>query len=192
VLRALLEPANLLSLVRLPLGAAAVALHDDVGALLVLAAVAGITDVLDGAVARWTHPERRGAAARATVHAGMPDAPEPIGAWLDPLCDKAFVVGWIAAIAARGAPLELLALVGLRDLGVAILGAAQLAVPSLRARRRRYTARPSGKLTTVLQFAALVAMLLEVGGPWPLLLAASAALAGLVALGEYVHRALAA
>jgi phosphatidylglycerophosphate synthase len=185
----LLEPANLLSLVRFPLGAAAVVLHDDVIALLVLAAVAGITDVLDGAVARWLHPERRGAAARATVRTDHPDAPEPIGAWLDPLCDKAFVVGWIAAIALRGAPLELLALVGLRDVGVAILGTLQLALPSLRARRRRYTARPSGKVTTVLQFAALVAMLLDVGAPWPLLLSASAALVGLVALGEYVQRA---
>lgn len=177
------SPANLLSLSRVPLGVAALALHDDVVALLVLAALAGITDVLDGAVARWMHPEPSATATR------DPEAPEPIGAWLDPLCDKAFVLGWLGAIALRGAPLWLLALVGVRDVGIAILGSVQLAVPSLRARRRRYTARPSGKATTVLQFAALAALLLGAPSPWSVALSAGSALVGLVALGEYVHRA---
>ncbi len=187
MLRRLLEPANLLSLVRIPLGVMALVLHADTGWLLALAALAGISDMLDGAVARRMHPEL----APRSVEAGG-NGEEPIGAWLDPVCDKAFVLGWIGAIALRGAPLHLLVLIAVRDLGIAILGTLQLAIPSLRARRRRYTARPSGKLTTVLQFAALTALLFEAPAPTPLALAVAAALVGLVALGEYMHRALAA
>jgi len=187
LLRRLLEPANLLSLVRIPLGAVALVLYEDAGWLLALAAIAGITDMLDGAVARWTHPEL----ARPVGDAGS-SVEEPIGAWLDPLCDKAFVLAWLGAIALRGAPLHLLVLVAVRDVGIALLGTLQLTVPALRARRRRYTARPSGKLTTVLQFAALAAILLQAPDPTPLVLAAASALVGLGALGEYVHRALAA
>lgn len=182
MLRRLLEPANLLSLVRIPLAVIAIALRESTPALLVLAALAGLSDVLDGWVARRMHPERARLAADAEA--------EPIGAWLDPLCDKAFVLGWLLAIALRGAPPALLALVAVRDVGVAVLGTAQLAIPSLRARPRRYTARPSGKVTTVLQFAALVALVLEAPAPWPWALCWLAAAAGVVALTEYAARAL--
>src|SRR5437868_334500 len=84
--RDLFRPPNLLSLTRVPLALAVWAAPRRrawVGALL---ALAGITDVLDGAVARWMRARGR-------------DVGDPrVGEWLDPACDKIFAASTALAI----------------------------------------------------------------------------------------------
>src|SRR4051812_47929506 len=91
----LLSAPNLLSLSRVPLGAAfwlalGPTAETSQWAFVVMAAAA-LTDVLDGHLAR-----------RRAARGGESDG--GTGAWLDPICDKAFVALVLSAIIVRRRP----------------------------------------------------------------------------------------
>ena len=167
---------NLLSLSRLPLGGVFwVALGPTPKrALLALGvmALAAVTDVLDGTIAR-----RRGVST-----AGM-------GSWLDPICDKLFVGAVLAALHfERGVPWWLLAVIVARELMQLPMVVVYRVFPTLR-HWLRYDFRAShlGKAATIIQFLAIGALVM--GWPAALPLAWGAFGVGLVALIDYVRRA---
>jgi CDP-diacylglycerol--glycerol-3-phosphate 3-phosphatidyltransferase len=125
----------------------------DASAALLVFVVAAATDAIDGPLAR-----RRGGASR-------------VGAALDPLADKILVVGTLAALAVRGiAPVWAVGLILAREL---------LAV-EVRARARYAVgASADGKAKTVLQVAAIAALLATAA--WPAAGLATAANALLLA-----------
>jgi cardiolipin synthase (CMP-forming) len=167
---------NLLSLSRLPLGGVfwltlGPTPRRAVLALGVMALAAG-TDVLDGTIAR-----RRGLST-----AGM-------GSWLDPICDKLFVGAVLAALHFhRGVPWWLLALIVARELMQLPMVIVYRLFPTLR-HWLRYDFRAShlGKAATIIQFLAIGCLVM--GWPAALPLAWGAFGVGLVALIDYVRRA---
>ena len=78
-----LTPANFLSLARIPLGLAFLAVHD-LRWVAAIVAVGAATDLLDGLVARRT------------------DTQSEIGALLDPFCDRVFVFLGLVSFLANG------------------------------------------------------------------------------------------
>ena len=137
-------------------------------ALLSLMALAAITDMLDGYIAR-----RMGLSGR--------------GAWLDPLCDKTFVLSVVGALwFVLQPPWHLLALIALREvfqipLMLIVLGAG---------RRKQYNYRAAylGKAATVAQFVALAVLMFRGNvEPWAWL----AAVLGLLSVLQYAWRAVA-
>jgi phosphatidylglycerophosphate synthase len=177
--RQLLTLPNLMSLSRIPLGGLfwfvlARGSSSPVVPLVVLA-VAAATDVLDGAVARRRHGVN----------------PPGVGAWLDPICDKLFVGAVLVALyAQRRAPLSTLALIVTREL--LQLPMALLYRTSVTLRRwLHYDFRASwlGKAATVAQFLAVSALVLA--HPMATALAEVAFALGLLALADYIRRAVA-
>lgn len=170
--RQLLTAPNLMSLARLPMAAlvwVAPASAAWVGALLVLAA---LSDFLDGWLAR---------------RLGVPG--EDLGAWLDPLCDKAFVVSTLVAVwLAFGPPWWLAALAATREVLLLPLVVARFVVPRARERHVPWKAKSLGKATTVAQFGLFLAVLLNVPAAWTPLAVAAAAL-GVGAAVQYALRA---
>ena len=169
---------NLLSLSRLPLGGVFwVALGPTptmTNAVLAIGvmALAAVTDVLDGTIAR-----RRGMST-----AGM-------GSWLDPICDKLFVGAVLAALYfKRGVPLWLLAVIVARELMQLPMVLVYRAFPTLR-HWLRYDFRAShlGKTATIVQFLAIGSLVM--GWPAAIPFAWGAFGLGLVALADYVRRA---
>lgn len=170
--RELTKPPNLLSLSRVPLGALAWAAPTNVAWLLSLLALAAVTDLLDGWLAR-----RAGESA------------ENFGALLDPLCDKVFIASIAAAVwVALGPPGWLAALALTREGVLGLLVAAKFLVPSLRHRHFSTRALWLGKATTAAQFLLLAAVLLDVRRAWTATAVAAAAL-GLMAGIQYAVRA---
>ena len=182
----MLSVANLLSLSRVPLGAVfAWALAKPPGgrtwAPFAVLALAGVTDVLDGWFARR-------AMARATGRRG--GTPAGMGSWLDPICDKVFVAAVLGAIWLHARPpLAWLALILSRELAQVPLSLVYVAVPALR-KWLRYDFRASvaGKAATVTQFAAVSALVLR--HPSARLLAWASFVVGMIALGDYLGRAI--
>lgn len=167
-----LNAANLLSLVRIPM-AGAIWLDPGEPSLLVpLAVAAAITDWLDGAVAR-RHRDQTG--------------PHDSGAWLDPLCDKIFVVSALASVwVAAGPEWWLMMLLLAREVLIAPMMLVYRLLPASRRRTIDLRAGKPGKATTVTQFAAVGALLL-----WPeaaLPLAVLAAALGVAAAISYALR----
>ena len=170
---------NLLSLSRLPLGwvfwvalGPTATARNGALALGVMGLAAG-TDVLDGYLAR-----RRGVDAAGT------------GSWLDPICDKLFVGAVLGALHfERGVPLSLLAIIVARELAQLPIALFYRLFPTLRS-WLRYDFRASflGKAATVAQFLAITALI--VGVPAVPLVWLAFAL-GLIALGDYLRRAVA-
>jgi cardiolipin synthase (CMP-forming) len=115
-------------------------------------ALSGLTDVVDGQVARL--------ASRGRARAGLPP-PAPLGEWLDPLCDKTFVVSVLLALrSGPGLPLPLLLLIATREIILIPLAALYRFTPWLRARMRyRFRAGALGKAATVAQFLAVTLVL---------------------------------
>jgi len=134
---ALLTLPNLVSAARVPLALAFLA-FDQRALRLALIGAAGVTDFVDGWLAR------RGRGTR-------------MGAVLDPITDKMFLVTALISLAVNG-PLSLAELLILlaRDLAVAV----GFAIVVLRRAPMRLSARMPGKVVTVLQLAALVALVL--------------------------------
>ena len=176
------SPANLLSLSRIPLaGLFWLALRDQRAlpwAPLAVLGVAGLTDVLDGYFARRAH---RG-------------EPPPIvygrGAWIDPICDKVFVgIVLFALFTERAsAPPALLAMIFAREVVQIPVSLIYALAPGLRRwLDYDFTATPLGKATTVLQYAAITALLCDAG--FTLYLALAAFIVGLAAVGDYLRRA---
>lgn len=150
------DPANLLSLSRLLLAALVWVRPADVRLLVALLAAAAITDWLDGWVGRHRRVHRTGI--------------DDVGAWLDPVCDKVFVVSAAVAVFVVHDPPVLLVLVLLvRDLATPVLVVALRAVFGADAfYGHDYRARWSGKATTVAQFATIAAIVFAPSWAWPL------------------------
>jgi cardiolipin synthase len=173
---------NLLSLSRLPLGwlfwlalgptPAPGNLGPGLMALGVMA-LAAVTDVLDGYLAR-----KEGAEVSGT------------GSWLDPICDKLFVGAVLAALHfERGVPLGMLAMIVARELIQLPMSIVYRAIPTLR-RWLRYDFRASvlGKAATIAQFLAIGALVVQLPATLPICLAFGL---GIVALIDYIRRAVA-
>ena len=133
-----LTPANLVSLSRLPL-ALAFAVYPSVGVRITVLAAAAGTDLLDGALARRLGPSR-------------------LGAWMDPVADKIFMLTAFIALGLTGA-LAWLEVAGvlLRDV-LAPLGYLASWVAH---RPFAVPARMGGKAVTVGQTLTLFAWLLD-------------------------------
>ncbi len=137
-----LSAADLLTLVRLPLAVAFVAI-DSTAARLTVLVIAALTDLSDGWVARRYGSSR-------------------IGAVLDPVADKLFMAAAFGVVLFSGALRwyeVVLAL--LRD----IVATMAVAIGAAGGGARTVPARIGGKIVTVLQLIALLAFLLE----WPVL-----------------------
>lgn len=167
---------NLLSLSRLPLGGLFWVTLGPTPTHAVVAlgvmALAAVTDMLDGTIAR-----RRGVST-----AGM-------GSWLDPICDKLFVGAVLAALYfQRGVPLWLLAVIVARELMQLPMVVVYRLFPTLR-HWLRYDFRAShlGKAATIIQFLAIGCLVMGWGAAIPLAWGAFGV--GLVALLDYVRRA---
>jgi phosphatidylglycerophosphate synthase len=168
--RDLLKVPGALSLLRLPLAAVFPFVIDRPEVALGVLFASAASDVLDGFLARRLHQET------------------PIGAVVDGLTDKVFVlsVGLTLFATHRLSLVALLAL-GVRD------GGEMLALLAWRLRHRRapdeeQRANVLGKVTTLLQFFAVVAAILTVRGHLELSIAS--ALTGAAAAYSY-HRRLA-
>lgn len=175
---------NALTLARLPLAALFwIAPGWPPFALSVLG-IAGLTDVLDGWVARrwrrrrWAESHDPNAFAAGTGR----------GPWLDALCDKIFVLSVVTAVAVVvGPPLHLLAVMATREILMAPLAVAYRFMPEGWRREYDFSAGWLGKGCTILQFVALSLAILR--SPWFELAAWSAGAAGLAAILYYLHRA---
>ncbi|MCE9636013.1 MAG: CDP-alcohol phosphatidyltransferase family protein [Planctomycetes bacterium] len=134
-------PADVLTALRIPLAIAFVVVPDTTARLVILAA-AGLSDVLDGIVARRCGPSR-------------------IGAVLDPVVDKVFMLAAVLTVVSTRAGIGLrwweISGVLLRDLAVFGGFIATLFMH----RNVTIPARSSGKVVSVLQFATVAAVLLE-------------------------------
>lgn len=176
---------HLLSLVRIPMAAAVWIAPANVPLLFTWMALAALSDWLDGWAARRLRERLAGE--------GVPDEElerqAHVGAWLDPLCDKIFVASVAVAVWAVHRPEVLVVLlVALREILLAPLLVIFRLVPRLWERRKDFTARWPGKLTTVLQFVAVG--LIVVDHPWVFPLAVVTGAMGVVAVGAYAVRAL--
>jgi cardiolipin synthase len=140
---------TLLSLSRLVFAAGFLA-ADGAMARAGLIGIAGLTDLLDGWLARrWNVVTRR-------------------GALLDPLGDHVFVLVATVTLVAGGALTVTAALILLaRDIATAVGFLVALAIPRLR--HEEFKARWPGKLVTAFQFTTLLAALVAPTLTWPLL-----------------------
>jgi phosphatidylglycerophosphate synthase len=169
---------NLLSLSRIPLGGlfwAALALgpgqaYYPFGVL----AAAAVTDVLDGYIARRRHGSN----------------PPGEGAWLDPLCDKAFVALVLVALYfQRHVPLRLMAMVMAREIVQLPIAVFYRASPTLRSwLHYDFRASAFGKAATMAQFLVVCALILNHPSAQPLAVLAFGL--GLVAVADYIRRAI--
>ncbi|MGC9983293.1 MAG: CDP-alcohol phosphatidyltransferase family protein [Polyangia bacterium] len=160
---------DLLSLVRVPLGVAFVPLAGKPIAALAVLALAGVSDMLDGWFAR-RKPQQRGR-----------------GDWLDPVCDKFFIIAVMAGLyLCQHPPLTTLLPILTREAAVLVLFLIHRLVPSLRRIPYDYRAHALGKATTAAQFLAAAALLFA--HPAASTMAALCALLGLLCAGVYVGR----
>jgi cardiolipin synthase len=149
-MRRLLNLPNLLTLARLlaaPFVAACI-LRQAYGQALALLAAAGATDALDGFLAR-----RCGCSTR-------------LGAWLDPIADKALLVTVYVSLGSAGlVPQWLVMIVVGRDL----LILAFAGVAFLTTQYRRFDPSVWGKLSTLVQIVTSVVVIGSRALPWPAL-----------------------
>ena len=170
-LRHLLLPPGLLSLARIPLALAFPFVVERPVAAFVVLISAGVTDVLDGWLARrfgWV---------------------TSTGAVVDGITDKLFVltVAVTLLVVRELTPLTLVAL-STRELGEAPLVVWLALSPKARARRGHATANVQGKVATCFQFAAVACVLVRSRLAEPA--TAAAAAAGVIAAVSYWVRAL--
>ncbi len=176
----LLTVPNALTLSRVPLAALVWIRPLDPAWVLGLMLLAGATDVLDGALER-----RR----RLKLDPARRNAPT-IGVWLDPLCDKIFILSVLAAVTlSRHLPLWLIPLIALREILQTVILIGIKPLPRFRDRLRpRFRSNVLGKLVTVFQFLTIGSLLL--GAPATIPLAFASGALGLVAVGVYFARAM--
>jgi cardiolipin synthase len=177
---AITDPANVLTVVRLPLaGLLWIAPESRVWLVAVIAAAA-LTDVVDGRVARWMRA-RRGSTSRFSEA-------EMFGAWLDPVCDKLFVLSMVIACAFNcDISFQLAAMTIAREIILAPFAVAYYSLPSIRqALHLDFHSDWLGKATTVVQFTVVLSLLFY---PRPaVVLAAVAGALGAVAALHYLRR----
>jgi cardiolipin synthase len=154
--------ADAVTLSRLPLAVAFLAFSDGPTRLLILA-VASVTDLVDGWMARRWGGSR-------------------IGTVLDPIADKIFVATafWVVLVSGTLAWWEVVAVL-LRD----ILATAAFLVAIVDRRPRAIPARVGGKVVTLLQLLTLLAFL--TGSRFLQPLAWAAAAVGLYAIYDYAR-----
>ena len=142
----LLTPANQLTLLRMLLIPAFVILvvYGHLGWALVVFIVAGITDALDGLIARWSGQKTS------------------LGAWLDPMADKLLLVTTFVVLTlpnlnlANRLPIWLTVLIISRDVGIVLT----VAVVNLAIGPRTFRPSVLGKVATATYIlTAIVAML---------------------------------
>lgn len=170
LLRELGTLPNLLTLLRLPLAALIWVAPGNVPWLLGLMVVAAVSDLLDGWFAR-----RAGVAA------------ENVGAWLDPVCDKLFILSVLVAVwVTREPPLWMAVVASSRELALLPLLIARFTVPRYRKAGIPWRALMLGKAATVAQFMLFAAVLSDWREAWvPLTL-----LCGVLGLGAGAQYAL--
>lgn len=161
-LKDLLLLPNLLSGARLPLAVAFPLASGHASLALGVLGLAGLTDVLDGHMAR-----RLGQAT-------------PLGALVDGISDKVFAASVLGTLVATG----MLSPLGALMLATRELAELPLAIRVLASRRARLTeidrrANKLGKVATVLEFATVVAVIVHV--PWRAGLLAGTAAVGVAA-----------
>ena len=136
-----LTPANLLSLARIPLGLAFLAVHDLAWIAAIVAAGAA-TDLLDGFIARRTGTQTE------------------IGALLDPLCDRVFVfLGLVSFLPTGYLDWAGFVTLILRD----IFTGGVFVVTRLAGQHLPFQSRQGGRITTALQVLALFTLILAPG-----------------------------
>jgi phosphatidylglycerophosphate synthase len=161
--------AHLLTLSRLPIAFGLVGAYGDPVWSVALVALAALTDMLDGTVARAM--QRRG-------HT-RPD----IGGWLDPLVDKIFVAVAVATIWIHTHDLALIGLIAARELVLVPLVIAYL----VRGRPASHLhADAIGKAATIAQLVAIGVAVAVPAHALPF--AAVAAVLGVAAVVHYVMR----
>jgi cardiolipin synthase (CMP-forming) len=160
---------DLLSLLRVPLGVAFVPLAGYPTAALTILALAAVSDMLDG----WL--------ARRKPH------PKGMGQWLDPVCDKIFITTVMAGLYLSQHPsLEVILPILTREVAILMLFLVYRLVPAWRTIRYDYSAHTLGKATTVTQFLVAAALLLQCSAaPY---LAILCALLGLLCAAAYAKR----
>jgi len=133
-MKSALTPANQLTLLRMlliPVFALCV-IYDYLGSALIVFSVAGLTDLLDGLIARRTGQKTT------------------LGAWLDPMADKLLLVTTFVVLTlplehlTNRLPLWLTVLVISRDVGIV----ATVAIVNLAVGRRTFVPSTLGKLAT--------------------------------------------
>lgn len=133
-----LTPANFLSLARIPLGLAFLAVHD-LRWVAAIVAVGAATDLLDGFVARLTGTQSE------------------IGALLDPLCDRIFVfLGLVSFLPTGYLDWAGFVILILRD----IFTGGVFVVTRLAGKHLPFQSRQGGRITTALQVGALFTLIL--------------------------------
>lgn len=133
-----LTPANFLSLVRIPLGLAFLAVHD-LTWVAVIVAVGAVTDLADGQVARRTGTQTE------------------IGSLLDPLCDRVFVfLGLVSFLPTGYLDWAGFVILILRD----IFTGGVFVVTRLAGQHLPFQSRQGGRVTTALQVCALFTLIL--------------------------------
>jgi phosphatidylglycerophosphate synthase len=163
--------ANALTLSRIPLACLFWATYGDPAWSVGVVATAGLTDALDGRVAR---------------RAGKLPGDRTAGDWLDPIADKIFVAVVLAAIYVHEHPsIAIVALIAARELLLAPLAIAyRISLVARAGVARHLRAAAIGKAATVAQFVAIVALV--AGSPAALLLAIVAGVLGLAAVAHYI------
>lgn len=133
-----LTPANFLSLARIPLGLAFLAVHD-LRWVAAIVAVGAATDLLDGFIARLTGTQSE------------------IGALLDPLCDRVFVfLGLVSFLPTGYLDWAGFVILILRD----IFTGGVFVVTRLAGKHLPFQSRQGGRITTALQVGALFTLIL--------------------------------
>ncbi|HEY0709561.1 MAG TPA: CDP-alcohol phosphatidyltransferase family protein [Polyangia bacterium] len=170
--------ANALTLSRLPLGVLFWWFAGSGPAALSILFLGAFTDVVDGPIAR--HARSR--------DPRLQRSKPGVFAWADPFCDKFFVLSVLLAtyVTKDVAPAMMVAL-AMREIVLVPLAAIYRLSKKLRARLDYdFTAGALGKATTVVQFFALAAILLD--SPASKSLALAAGFVGVLAAVDYIAR----
>src|SRR5205823_14228095 len=141
-----LTPANQLTLLRMLLIPAFVILvvYGHLGWALGVFMIAGVTDALDGLIARWS------------------DQKTSLGAWLDPMADKLLLVTTFVILTlpnlglANRLPIWLTVLIIFRDVGIVLT----VAIVNLAIGRRTFSRSTLGKMATATYIFTAVAAIL--------------------------------
>ena len=177
----LLFLANALTLSRLLLAALIWVFPADAVIIFVTILIAGISDVLDGWCARLGR-------ARMQASGLAPSAIPSNGVWLDPVCDKIFVLSVLARAWEISHPAwSTLFLIATREfIQVSFFSSYLLAWGIPERSSVDFHASILGKLTTAAQFICIVCLLLQ--PDWVIPLALGTAMLGAVAGMAYVRR----
>jgi len=171
--------AHLLTLSRLPIAIALTQTFGDRAWSAVLVLLAAGTDAVDGTVARWVK-HHGGGKAQDPGRPWWSSGPD-IGAWLDPLVDKVFVLIVLATIWWHTGDVVLIALIAAREI---LLAPLMIVYFARRMRMDHLKARKIGKAATIAQFLACAVAVVDPRYAWPLAIAA--AVLGVAAIVDYL------